>query len=120
MRLLLDQGLPRGTAEILRNQGQDCVHVSELGMSTAEDVAIINLAEAERRIVVTFDADFHGLLASLHAVQPSVVRVRIEGLKAEAAAALIQRVCETFSNALERGCVVTVLAHSMRMHRLPL
>jgi predicted nuclease of predicted toxin-antitoxin system len=89
-------------------------------MATAEDGAIIKLAEVERRVVVTLDADFHGHLASLHAVQPSVVRIRIEGLKADASAVVIQRVCETFSNALESGCVVTVLPHSMRMHRLPL
>jgi hypothetical protein len=38
IRLVLDQGVPRDAAEILRDAGFDCVHVGELGLSQAADL----------------------------------------------------------------------------------
>lgn len=61
--VLLDQGLPRTAAGLLREIGWDVQHVSERGMPQAEDVAIIEMARQEGRVVVTLDADFHALLA---------------------------------------------------------
>jgi predicted nuclease of predicted toxin-antitoxin system len=63
MKLLLDQGLPRSAAILLRESNIDAVHVGEIGMSEAEDIAIITRAEQDNRIVVTLDADFHTILA---------------------------------------------------------
>ncbi len=63
IKMLLDQGLPRTAAGLLRERGWDVQHVSERGMSRAEDSAIIDLARLEQRMVVTLDADFHALLA---------------------------------------------------------
>ncbi len=82
MKLLLDQGLPRSTAHLLSVAGVDTAHVGEIGMSTAEDSAILAQGQAENRVVVTLDADFHTLLALSGAVSPSVIRLRLEGLKA--------------------------------------
>lgn len=39
IKMLLDQGLPRTAASLLRERGWDVQHVSERGMSRAEDVA---------------------------------------------------------------------------------
>jgi predicted nuclease of predicted toxin-antitoxin system len=72
IKMLLDQGLPRTAASLLRERGWDVQHVSERGMSRAEDSAIIALARLEQRMVVTLDADFHALLAVSGATGPSV------------------------------------------------
>ena len=40
-KLLLDQGLPRSTAEHLRRVGIDTVHTGEIGMATADDASIL-------------------------------------------------------------------------------
>lgn len=45
-RVLLDQGLAPRAAAMLRDDGWDAVHVSEIEMQTAEDVEILNLARA--------------------------------------------------------------------------
>lgn len=37
MKWLLDQGLPRSAADILRNQNLAAIHVAEMGMSEADD-----------------------------------------------------------------------------------
>ena len=59
MKLLLDQGLPRSAAALLRDVGIDAIHVGEIGLQIAEDTEIIQRAREEEQVVVTLDADFH-------------------------------------------------------------
>lgn len=118
--VLLDQGLPRTAASLLREIGWDAQHVSERGMSQAEDVAIIEVARQEGRVVVTLDADFHTLLAVSGAQGPSVLRIRMEGLKADQVASLIEQVFAVAGNALALGAMVTVLDGKIRIKHLPI
>ena len=55
MKLLLDQGVPRSAAALLRADGLDAVHTGEVGMATAEYAAIAGAPED--RLIVTLDAD---------------------------------------------------------------
>ena len=119
-RLLLDQGLPRGTARLLNRQGWDVVHVGDVGMSRASDIEVLALAEQDARVCVTLDADFHTLLALSGATRPSTVRIRIEGLDAARLADLIERVWLQIGRALEQGAVATVDERKIRLRRLPL
>lgn len=118
--VLLDQGLPRTAAGLLREIGWDAQHVSERGMSQAEDVAIIEVARQEGRVVVTLDADFHALLAVSGAQGPSVLRIRMEGLKADQVTSLIEQVFAVAGNALALGAMVTVLDGKIRIKHLPI
>ena len=120
MRLLLDQGLPRTAALLLRQAGMDAVHVGEIGYSTADDTEILVRARVESRVVVTLDADFHSLLAHSGATSPSVIRIRIEGLRADPLLKLLQTVCAQCEEEMEQGAVVTVQPGRIRIHRLPL
>jgi predicted nuclease of predicted toxin-antitoxin system len=49
MKLLLDQGLPLSASSLLTQQGFDTIHVSEIEMWAAEDIEIIQKAQAENR-----------------------------------------------------------------------
>ena len=69
-RILLDQGLPRSAAELLRQQGWDATHVGEIGLATACDKANLKHAAQKGVTVVTLDADFHALLAVSGASAP--------------------------------------------------
>jgi predicted nuclease of predicted toxin-antitoxin system len=120
MKLLLDQGLPRSSASILRYANIDTIHVGEIGMAMAEDKEILEYGRQQQRIVVTLDADFHALMALSAANFPSVVRIRIEGLRGEGLAALIQRILVEWGEELELGAVLSVDERRMRMRRLPL
>ncbi len=120
MKLLLDQGLPRSAADLLRSEGHDAVHTGEIDLAAAEDVTILALARQEGRVVFTLDADFHTLLAITGADGPSVVRIRIERLRAEAVADLVQRLLDRWGMALERGAALTVLPDRVRIHDLPI
>ena len=120
MKLLLDQGLPRGAAGLLREEGVDTVHTGEIGLATATDQMILAGAEREQRVVVTLDADFHALLALSGASSPSVIRLRIEGLRAAAVAQLLAELLDDWSAELEAGVLLTVQPGRVRLRRLPL
>ena len=120
MKLLLDQGLPLSAAALLRDADIDAIHVGEIGMSEAEDADIIQRARDEERIVVTLDADFHALLALDVATSPSVIRIRIERLRAQALTDLLLTVIAECEEDLEQGSAITVEPSRIRVRRLPL
>lgn len=120
IRALLDQGLPRSSSALLRKAGWDVIHVADVGLATATDAAILESAVSEGRIVITLDADFHRLLAVSGASQPSVVRIREEGLKAESLAALLVDAVTRAAQPLAAGAAVTVTARRIRIRALPI
>ena len=115
----MDQGTPRTAAALLRAAGLDVVHTAEIGMATAADSEILHRAVERHSVVVTLDADFHSLLAVSQAVVPSVIRIRIEGLRAEEFSQLVQQVVSQCRADLESGVMVSVREHEMRIRRLP-
>ncbi|MFQ4144764.1 DUF5615 family PIN-like protein [Chlorogloeopsis sp. ULAP02] len=120
MKLLLDQGLPRSTAILLRELGIDTIHIGEIGLSEAEDTEIIKMSREEGRVVVTLDADFHILLALDEATFPSVIRIRIERLRAPALTELLLKVIDECEEELQQGAAVTIEPSRIRIRRLPL
>jgi len=71
-------------------------------------------------VVVTLDADFHAILAVSGASGPSVVRIRIEGLGAQAMVELLSHVLAVNSSHLKRGALITLKSHKITHHRLPI
>ena len=120
MKLLLDQGLPRSAAALLCEAGIDAIHVADIGFSAADDTDILQRAQEDERVVVTLDADFHALLALTEAVSPSVIRIRIERLRAQVLTNLLLTVIGECEEDLEQGAVVTVEPSRIRVRRLPL
>jgi predicted nuclease of predicted toxin-antitoxin system len=119
MKLLLDQGTPRSTAALLRQAGLDAVHTGEVGLAEAADEEILRQALLEGRVVVTLDADFHALLSLSQASKPSVVRIRMEGLRAEELCHLLRQVIRQCQADLDSGAMLSVQEHRIRIHRLP-
>jgi predicted nuclease of predicted toxin-antitoxin system len=120
MKLLLDQNVSAGAADVLRGAGVDVVHAREVALSTAGDPDILEWCRTSGRFLVTLDGDFHALLALSGARAPSVVRIRVEGLQDVEMAALIARVIDATRADLQRGSAVTVTVTSIRVHALPL
>jgi len=60
-KLLADENIPRKTVEVLRNEGLDVASVSETSPGLS-DRAVIEQANKENRIIVTFDKDFGELI----------------------------------------------------------
>jgi predicted nuclease of predicted toxin-antitoxin system len=120
IRLLLDQGLPRSTVDVLVNAGWDVIHASQCGLATASDEQILDFARAHDRVICTLDADFHALLAVSGVSGPSVIRIRREGMRGSEVASLLVRVWSEVATSIERGAVVTVTEKSIRLRQLPI
>ncbi len=56
--------------------GHDAVHVRERGLHSATDDQLLDLAESERRVVLSADTDFGTLLAQRGGTAPSVILIR--------------------------------------------
>lgn len=89
-------------------------------MARAADDEILRRALAERRVVVTLDADFHAMLALSQAGGPSIIRIRMEGLRAAEFSELLQEVIRKCRTELEAGAMVSVQENRIRVRRLPL
>ena len=80
----------------------------------------MDLAEAENRVVITLDADFHMLLAISNRPTPSVIRIRREGLRCEELTALLADIWPRIQDRLHGGAMVTITEQSIRLRKLPL
>jgi len=119
-RILLDQGLAPRSAALLRAEGWEAVHVSEVGLDRADDPEILEFARHHGMTCVTLDHDFHRHLALSLAESPSVVFVRIEGLNALRQAELIKAVWDFCGETIAEGAAVSTDGVAVRVRRLPL
>ena len=120
MLWLLDQGIPRNAAVLLRDRGFDAIHVGDIGMASSSDPEIIRLAEKEDRVIVTMDADFHAILASSVLQKPSVIRLREEGLKAKEVHDIVLLIHSRFAGSLAADCIVTATNLKACIRMLPI
>jgi predicted nuclease of predicted toxin-antitoxin system len=121
MKLLLDQGLPPLTAELLRGQEIDAIHVSEIGYSRAEDTKIIELAQTNDRIIITLDADYHAAIALTSSPSPSVIWIRVVNLRASEYVELIIPILNEYKEMLINGVLITMRSdRKVKIRLLPI
>jgi len=104
----------------LVDEGHDAVHATEIGLSTAPDTEIIEVARQERRTIVAADLDYPRLLAVARVTDPSLILFR-GGSWSEAD--VRSRMATALAN-LETsdivGSVIVVERERVRRRRLPL
>ncbi len=78
MRFLADENVPGPAVTALRKRGHDVLWIKE-AMPGSEDPAVLALAQAERRVVVTCDTDFGELAFRFGlSAQCGVVLIRLD------------------------------------------
>ncbi len=117
--ILLDQGLPRSAASLLRDEGWDALHTGDIGLSRSTDRQILEFARNEQRVIITLDSDFHTILALTNASTPSVIRIRLEGLRGPDLALLIKRIWSRVEPQVKKGAMVTVTESGIRIRNIP-
>ncbi|EFK11607.1 toxin-antitoxin system, toxin component, PIN family [delta proteobacterium NaphS2] len=81
---------------------------------------ILEYARKESRTIITLDSDFHTILALTNASEPSVIRIRMEGLKGNDLAALINKIWPKIDRHIKDGAMVTVNESGIRIRNIPL
>ena len=117
--ILLDQGLPRSAASLLRDEGWDVLHTGDIGLSRSTDRQILEFNRNEQRVIITLDSDFHTILALTNASTPSVIRIRLEGLRGPDLALLIKRIWPRVEPQVKKGAMVTVTESGIRIRNIP-
>ncbi|OEU82027.1 MAG: hypothetical protein BA865_02900 [Desulfobacterales bacterium S5133MH4] len=120
MSILIDQGLPRSAASLLRAEGWDVLHTGDIGLSRSTDRQILEYARKEDRVIITLDSDFHTILALTNVSTPSVIRIRLEGLRGPDLALLAKRIWPEIETHVKKGAMVTVTESGIRIRNIPL
>lgn len=121
MRFLVDNALSPVLAVVLTDAGHDAVHVRSLGLQHAQDSDIFDRAAADDRVLVSADTDFGTLLATRSTPKPSVIQFRGPGSrKPDVLARSLLSNLSQFSEALERGSIVTLEPSRIRVRALPI
>ena len=117
MRLCVNENVAEACATALRKAGHDVLWIREADPGSS-DAAVLSRAQAEQRLLITFDKDFgdlvfHRGLAASH----GVILLRISQ---PSATVLAQRVVALLASRTDwEGHYSVVEEHSIRMRPLP-
>ncbi|HEY0007129.1 MAG TPA: DUF5615 family PIN-like protein, partial [Tepidisphaeraceae bacterium] len=99
--------------------GHDADHVSERGPVTMPDEQVMRLAQAEQRVLVTFDLDFTHLLALQRASQPSVILFRVDSIRTDRMSGWLADLLKRYEADLSAGAILVVENERERLRTLP-
>lgn len=120
MKFLLDMGVAQRTAEFLRDQGFDAVHLREQQLQRLPDEQIVQKALTEKRIILTHDLDFSRIVALSGDPFPSVITFRLSDMRAPVVNRYLFDVLQRFSNELAGGALISVSDQAIRIRQLPI
>lgn len=121
MKFLVDNALSPNLAVGLRAAGHDVVHLRDIGLASASDADVFQVALDDDRVIVSEDTDFGTLLALQDTTKPSVVLFR--GVQDRSAANLLSLLLANLpaiAGDLDAGAVVAIENARVRVRRLPL
>ena len=121
MKLLIDNAVSPRLAEGLCAAGYDAVHVRDIGLHSAPDEQIFDLAAQESRILVSEDTDFGTLLSLRDSAKPSLILFR--HMPDRTAAGLLKILLANLAEVatdLDSGAVVVIEPGRVRVRRLPI
>ena len=121
MKFLVDNALSPNLAVGLRAAGYDVVHLRDIGLASASDAEVFQIALADSRVIVSEDTDFATLLALRNAVKPSVLLFRgIQDRSAANLLSLLQTNITAVTGDLDAGAAVVIENTRIRIRRLPM
>ena len=120
MRFLVDACVDVRVAQWLRSEGHDAVHLRDEGLQRLPDGNIFSKADAERRVVVTFDLDFSEIAALSGHQKISVIVLRLRNARFAHVIERLSCVLHEAAAALERGVVISIEESRHRLRYLPI
>jgi predicted nuclease of predicted toxin-antitoxin system len=115
VKFLVDRCAGRRLAEWLRAGGHDVLESRQLGPDPG-DLALLQRAAQEKRILITIDTDF-GVLIFVDNVSHCGL-VRLSDVPAERRIALFEEILARHADDLNAGAVITVRGNRIRVSRM--
>ena len=112
MRFLIDRCAGRRLTDWLSSDGHDSVYSADLGPDPG-DLALLQRAVSEKRILVTIDTDFGRLVYRGGEVHCGIVR--LPDVRVNRRIELMRTVIERYGPQLEKGAIVTVRGEKIRV-----
>ena len=113
MRFLIDRCAGRRIADWLRDAGHDVVEARLLGPDPG-DRALLELAAADNRILLTIDTDFGELIYLRGIPHAGLIR-----LPEEQRIALVSELIDRHRQALEARAIITIRGERIRISHYP-
>jgi len=120
VRFLADMGVDQRVVTWLRERGHEATHLRDENLNRLPDEEIFAKAEAESRVVLTFDLDFAEIASLSKGRKASVVLFRLHNTRASHIIERLEKVLAGVSAALVDGAVVTVEESRIRTRLLPI
>ncbi|MDR0494005.1 MAG: DUF5615 family PIN-like protein [Treponema sp.] len=120
MKILVDMNLSPNWADFLTRNGIEAVHWSFIGLPDAPDTEIFTYAKTHDFTVMTGDLDFGFILAITHGEKPSVIQTRTGDLKPDRIGGIVVNVIKQLVADIDKGALVTIDQHKIRVTLLPL
>ena len=118
MRFLIDMPLSPALSGWLRQLGHESLHASEAGLAQAPDLAILERARSEGRVVLTADLDYPRLLALTQAQGPGLILFRGGDFSERECVERLTQVFEKISPHVLEISIVVVERTRIRLRRL--
>ncbi|MBN2578557.1 MAG: DUF5615 family PIN-like protein [Pirellulales bacterium] len=112
----MDRCAGKRLADWLRQQGHDALESAALGPDPG-DLALLEIAASDKRILVTIDTDFGELIFREKASHAGMVR--LPDLPAEERILIFETLLKEHSNEMETGAVITVRGNRVRISHHP-
>ena len=117
MKLLADEGVDAAIVARLRADGHDVKYVAELSPGITDD-AVLELAKADGRVLLTADKDFGELVFRLRRAAHGVVLARLVGIASPSRADIVSQALS--GHGREMTGAFTVVSPGLVRIRLPL
>ena len=118
MKFLVDENLPLSFGALLRGHGFDAAHVGEVGLTETDDILIVDFADKNGFVIITFDLDFSRIVALGGLTLPSVVTFRMDVMTSNKFLDIMTRLIQKIEKDLDEGSMVTVTDRQVRVRKL--
>jgi len=119
VKFLADMPVSPKTVAHLRAMGHDVYRISEKGQPKATDRKIVEIAESERRIILTMDLDFPAIIAMSGKSTPSAIIFRLSDESYENINSLLEAILPQIENDILKGAIVIIEDDRFRVRQLP-
>lgn len=120
MKILVDMNLSPEWVSVFTDHAIEARHWSSIGSFDAPDKVIMKWVRENNHVVFTHDLDFGTALALSNAEKPSVVQVRTQNVAVSHLKDIVINTLSEHAVLLEKGALLVLDEHKMRVRILPL